>query len=84
MTKTHLDWLGVLGARGVKGFACGFNVNGFALGFSVDFSTKVAGGVDSLELPLELLLLLTGGGVACGVELGPCDLSECGVDDGVG
>lgn len=49
-------------------------MNGFALGFSVDFSTKVAGGVDSLEFPpLELtLLLLAGGGVACGgVELGP-------------
>lgn len=62
-------------------------MNGFALGFSVDFSTKVAGGVDSLEFPpLKLtLLLFAGGGVACGgVELGPCDLSECGVDEGVG
>lgn len=65
-------------------------MNGFALGFSVDFSTIVAGGVVSLEfvpplLPLLLLVFTLCGVVACGgVELGPCDFSACGVDEGVG
>lgn len=86
-----LDCVGVLGLRGVNGLACGFKVNFFAPGLSFDDD---AVGVESLELgfpTLELMLLLLFtlftlcGVVACGgVELGPCDLSACGVDDGVG
>lgn len=95
--NAYLDCVGVLGLRGVKGLACGFSVNFFAFGFNVlglsfdDETTE--GGVESLLLPaLELTLLLllftlfTLCGVVAwgGVELGPCDLSACGVDDGVG
>lgn len=54
----YLDCVGVLGLRGVNGFACGFKVDFFkAPKDDFSFDDAAVGGVESVEFPIELMLL---------------------------
>lgn len=55
--STYLDCVGVEGLLGVKGFACGFNVN-FLAGLSFDDGGVVSFEFDELLATFELLLLV--------------------------